>query len=204
MEHANVKLSKNELALVTDKQFILTKNLIIKKVYLLFGELSSDFQNIMLTKNGLLPPEAFIASPKIAKGELYLELPYVVLDYPRFYTRTDVLAIRCFFWWGNFFSITLHLAGELLSTHKPALDNWAQNHADCGWYVSVNTDAWQHHFETDNYIPLASTEHEKKGEIDFGERNFIKLAKKLPLEQWDNALAFFLGEFKELLALLEN
>ena len=41
--NANVKLSKSELQLVCDEQFILTKNNIINKVYQLFGALSDVF-----------------------------------------------------------------------------------------------------------------------------------------------------------------
>src|SRR5580658_8387468 len=108
MEYANVKLSKTEFELVTDTQVILTKSLVIGKVYTLFGMLASDFRLMAFEKSGLLPLEVLSVSPKISRGEQYLQLPYVVLDYPRFYTRNDVLAIRCFFWWGNFFSITLH------------------------------------------------------------------------------------------------
>ena len=47
--NANVKLSQSELQLVCDEQFILTKNNIINKVYLLFGTLSDVF--LQKTKN---------------------------------------------------------------------------------------------------------------------------------------------------------
>ena len=118
MQHANVKLSKNELALVTDMQVILTKNLIIEKVYTLFGLLSSHFQQVLAERKDTLATEALLVSPKISKGEQYRQLPYVVLDCPRFYTKQHVLAVRCFFWWGNFFSITLHLAGKFLKGYE--------------------------------------------------------------------------------------
>ena len=112
MMPANVKLSKNELALVTDASVILTKNNIIAKVYRLFGMLSDEWRNYAVERKGILPAEIFAVGPKIYKGEQYLGLPYVMLDYPRVYTHAHVVAVRGFFWWGNFFSITLHVSGH--------------------------------------------------------------------------------------------
>lgn len=204
MNDANVKLSKNELALVTDKQVILTKNLIIQKVYTLFGELSSHFQARLQQKEALLPAEALNPGPKIYRGEQYLQLPYVILDCPRFYTKKEVLAVRCVFWWGNFFSISLHLAGGFLQQRQARLTNWMLDKHNAGWYISNSNDAWQHHFEPGNYIAIEEC-METEGRLQaIGQREFIKLAKKLPLQQWDDAFCFFTAGFRDLEVLLEN
>ncbi len=76
---ANVKLSKDELELVTNAELILTKNRIIQKVYELFGELSIAYRE--LSKD--LDEDLLHIPPKISKGENYLGLPWVMLDYPR-------------------------------------------------------------------------------------------------------------------------
>ncbi|HXL58576.1 MAG TPA: hypothetical protein VN958_20075, partial [Chitinophagaceae bacterium] len=112
MANANVKLSKTELMLVCDEQFILTKNNIINKVYQLFGALSDHFFIGIKNTGNIFPLEVLTSYPKIYKGEQYKGLPYVMLDYPRYFVKDDAFAIRCLFWWGNFFSITLHLAGK--------------------------------------------------------------------------------------------
>jgi hypothetical protein len=204
MNDANVKLSKNELALVTDMQVILTKNLIIQKVYTLFGELSSHFQARLQAKEALLPAEALAPGPKIYKGEQYLQLPYVILDCPRFYTKNDVLAVRCVFWWGNFFSISLHLAGGFLQQRQTRLTNWMLDNRHTGWYVSNGNDAWQHHFEANNYIAMEECIETEGGIQAIEQREFIKLAKRLPLQQWDDAFCFFTAGFRDLEVLLEN
>lgn len=197
MNNANVKLSKAELSLVTDASFILTKNNIIAKVYNMFGLLSSQWQN----NTGMLPAEASNISPKIYKGEQYLGLPYVMLDYPRLYTNTNVLAVRCFFWWGNFFSITLHVAGSMLQTYKHQLAQWVDGHSGQGWYICVNDEPWQHHFGENNYCSIDITGNEILSDR-IESNSFVKLAKKLPLEQWDDAVSFFMKEYGELMQVL--
>jgi len=112
MPTTNVELSKNELELVSSSEFILTKNRIIEKVYNLFGALSEQYKAALNEHREILPVDIFKTPPKIYKGENYLSLPYVMMDYPRMFSKEDVFAIRSFFWWGNYFSITLQLSGK--------------------------------------------------------------------------------------------
>src|SRR3954468_23643409 len=141
MTNANVKLSESELLLVCDEQFILTKNNIINKVYLLFGMLSEVFLNKAKTYKPFFPEEVFKASPKIYKGENYNGLPYVMLDYPRYFVKDDAFSIRCFFWWGNFFSITLHLSGKYAEKYGVHIFQalLLENNL---WHVCVGKDQW--------------------------------------------------------------
>jgi hypothetical protein len=187
----NVKLSKEELRLVTDAELILTKNRIIQKVYSLFGELSDEYKK----QSSSLPEEILSVPPKISKGENYNGLPWVMLDYPRKFSQTDVFAIRSFFWWGKFFSITLQLQGKYQEMYAASIADKLENKEN--WWICQNDDAWQHHFEPENYAPYskADTLHHVP---------FIKLAKKIPLQQWDNAVDFYKISFREIISLLST
>ena len=66
---ANVKLSQKEIELVTNTDFILTKNNIIKKVQALFGVVAADFEKIIQDYGSVLPTEIAAIPPKISKGE---------------------------------------------------------------------------------------------------------------------------------------
>lgn len=195
MTPANVKLSKNEMLLVCDPQFILTKNVIIQKVYELFGLLANDFVKHS-NEIGLLSKNVLSVSPKIYRGEQYKELPYVMLDYPRYFSREHTLAIRCFFWWGNFFSINMHLSGDFLKMYGTSvLANAVKNN----WKVSIHNSPWEHHFEENNFIDAASL---NLSAMQLQEMKFLKIAKNIPLAQWDCAYDFFSGNFKILLQML--
>src|SRR5438309_4807722 len=116
-------LTAYEMQLVTDAQILITKNTIIRKVYELFGKLSEEYReevNCKIAGQNLI-------SPKISRGENYLGLPYVILDYPRQFAKDDVFAIRSFFWWGNFFSITLHLSGSYLKQYSATIESAIKN-----------------------------------------------------------------------------
>jgi hypothetical protein len=196
MANANVKLSQSELLLVCDEQFILTKNNIINKVYLLFGMLSDVFSDHTKTFSNIFSEEIQRASPKIYKGENYRGLPYVMLDYPRYFTKDDAFSIRCLFWWGNFFSIMLHVSGKYLKKYS---DKIYQNllRENNQWYVCINADQWEYHFGNDNFVMPS-----KELLIQLQDKNFLKLAQKISLDKWDDAYDFFVESYKELLVIL--
>ena len=111
MDIAKIRLSPEEEALVATTDWILTKNNVLQKIKQLLLALQSRQQDLLLPFNSL-PEEVLKSSPKISRGENYKGLPWLVLDYPRYFNKADVFAIRTLFWWGNFFSITLHLSGS--------------------------------------------------------------------------------------------
>jgi len=106
-----ITLSSKELDLVCNIDWILTKHAIIQKVYALFGAESMILQQLVAQELPALEAIINAYNPKIAKGENYKQLPYVMLDYPRCFEKENTLAIRTMFWWGNYFSIHLQLEG---------------------------------------------------------------------------------------------
>ena len=202
MAPANVKLSNAELLLVCDEQFILTKNVIIEKVYQLFGALSQQFTNIQKNSTAVFPAAALTISPKIYKGEQYKGMPYVLLDCPRLFIKDDAFAIRCVFWWGNFFSITLHVAGKYAAIYAPPVLQALQQNKNGQWHICVNEDQWEHHFNADNYLPVDKDLLAALNKRGVSQKGFIKIAKKIPLQQWDDANEFFVNAFQEIIEML--
>ncbi len=201
-EKTKITLSAKELDLVTNKDWILTKQIIIEKVYQLFGTLALSMQQQVLQFKNVLPAVVSAYNPKISRGENYRGLPYVMLDYPRYFTKGSSLAIRTFFWWGNFFSINLQLAGEWKEFAIPSMMANFESLQQNNYAVCIHTDPWQHHFDEDNYLPL-----KKISAVEFAtslrSAAFIKIAKQIPVQQWDEVPTFFEHHFSEIVALLK-
>ena len=196
-------LSADELELVCNKDWILAKKIVIDKVYFLMGELSQKMQKHTMHNKSMLPAIVAKSSPKISRGENYRGLPYVMLDYPRYFNANETLAIRTFFWWGNFFSINLHLSGAIKENALPILKsnfNWLQQN---NYYLCIHSGPWEHHFEADNYRLLknySATEFEEIIHMN----NFFKIGISIPLDQWQSVPAFMEHHFTELMKLLKN
>jgi hypothetical protein len=182
MEVAKILLSPEELTLVQDTHWLLTKNNIIEKTKLLFGKLAASLQEKIEAKKEKLPQAVQLFSPKIFKGEYYQGLPYVMLDYPRVFSKDEVLAMRTMFWWGNFFSVTLQLKGEYQQMFAPSLLRNKEQLAEEGFHVAVSTDEWRHDFSADNYEQINGGNLNKA--LD---GPFVKIAVQVPLSHWNDA-----------------
>lgn len=202
-EAAKINLSNKELELVCNSDWIFTKHIIINKVFKLFGNTLDNMQHFTNDQSAHLPKEIFTNPPKIYKGENYRLLPYVMLDYPRYFSKENALAIRTLFWWGNFFSVTLHVSGVFKQLLQPSFINafsFLQQH---DYWVCVNNTSWEHHFENDNYRQLKTMNLERFTAVVNG-ADFVKLAKKMPLQQWDIATQFIEQSFDEMLMLVQS
>lgn len=202
MDEAKIGLSKVEMELVSDAGWILTKNNILEKVKELLGEVQVMYHRQLEQFSGL-PAEVLVSSPKISKGENYRGLPWLVLDYPRCFGQQDIFAIRTMFWWGHFFSLTLHLSGKYKSAYGPKMILSFDSLAENRYFICVNEDGWQHHFEKSNYQPVAETGY-AGFEALVTKNTFIKLAVNFPLKQWNDSIRIFGEHFKLLLTILAD
>lgn len=179
-----ITLSDKELSLVTTTYHILTKQAIIQKVFELFAGNVAVINAAFKSARVKLPVELVNAEPRIFKGENYLQLPYVIMDYPRLFHKEDIFALRTMFWWGNFFSITLHVSGKYKTAFISSLSRKVELIGK-EFYIGVNEDQWQHHFEKENFMPYHQYQEKQKCLFP-GHNNFLKLALKFDLEKWND------------------
>jgi hypothetical protein len=188
---AKVRLSAEEMRLVTDPAWILTKNSVMGKVIAMFGELSGVIRNGGAHR--VAPPRRAPRSggpekePKISRGENYKGLPWVMLDYPRIFGKEDVYAIRLFFLWGYAFSVTLHLKGIYKETFLPAIRARWPELAAAGFGVSIADDEWAHEHTDETYGALAGTVEGAANNAAGGKHAWLKLSARVGLEHWDEA-----------------
>ncbi len=198
---SNLKLSAEELHLVSNTEWILTKQKIISAVIQIMSELAEAVTPQVKLHEKQIPAEVVSSSPKIAKGENYKLLPYVMLDYPRCFNKENVFAVRTMFWWGNFFSVTLHLSGSYkmqFENHILSSFNLLQQQH---FFIGVNEDEWQHNFTADNYIPAAALSIASATAL-LSAKPFIKIAVKHPLQQWDSMPALLEQSFLNVLKII--
>lgn len=180
------KLSETELVLMQDKNFFIHKQNITSKIISLFGELHEDLKLLPGENTSHIPSGILSISGKISKGENYIGYPWILLDYPRAFSKKNILAYRTLFWWGNYFSFTLHLSGDYLRPFLPSIIKNLSSLANRKIYICINTNQWVHHLEKDNFISIESflKENQNPGEI-FSRNGFIKLSGKLEINEWE-------------------
>lgn len=201
MKDANLQLSTNETDVLLDTHYILTKHAIIKKISDWLGEIQVMYKKEIIVKKYLFPDHLNYINGKISKGENYLLLPYLILDYPACFEKNNILAIRSMFWWGKFLSITLHLSGdqkEKIMRYDDKTFNFLLKNK---FSICVGEDEWQHHFEKENYMEAGKLT--PQAFKDLSKKPFLKIAKYIPLSQWKDASEFMINGLRELLECIE-
>jgi hypothetical protein len=195
MDVSKIQLSLAEEELVQNAEIILTKNSVLQKTKSLLEKLHED-QLLFVKLNDLESHELFRTGGKVSKGENYLGLPYMILDYPRRSSGKDLFFIRTMFWWGNYFSSTLHLSGHYKHLYLLNITRSLSSLGD--HYIGVNEDQWIHHFETDNYRQLKQLSEKEVNSIC---RSFdhLKIGMTTVLSQWREAPQLLLENWKLLL-----
>ncbi len=166
----------------------------------LFQNVRDDLSNQLATPTQFLPKGTDISSGKISKGENYKGLPYMVLDYPRYFSKEDIFLMRTMFWWGNEFSAMLILKGQPYEELKPALRSFLSHEIAQDFYLCVGDSPWDYHFGEGNFRKISAMNNEElKSALA---QPFFKLAQKIPLESYENlpsfALRFWTSIFNNL------
>lgn len=195
MKAANLQFSAEEAALLANSGWILTKNRVLEQLQAMLGRLSGRMQES--AGMAMLPQEITCISPKISKGDQFKGLPWLVLDYPRFFTATDVFAVRSFFWWGHFFSSTLHLKGRYMQDYAAGI---SEKLVACDWLFYSGADEWNHDLESGGYQELNTISVEEA----IQKVPFIKLSRSLPVTEWSKSEAFLWEGFEALLRVAER
>lgn len=193
----NIDFSLDEFSLLSDPDIIIKKKVVQSKIYELLELTQNKISDVLGNHEDSLP--ANYGHAKISKGESYLNLPYMVLDYPSEFSKKNTFAFRTMFYWGNFFSNTLHLEGEYLENARQSLYAGTTSLIKRNTYISTGKTPWHYHYETDNYIAL-SQENSSKLLHD----SFVKLSTKIELNKWQNLPHLSAGYLQKLLQIITH
>jgi len=196
MIETKIKLSAHELMMVQDAGLILTKNAIMQKVISIFSSLAENMQLELLKAK--LPQEIKVTEPKISKGENYKGLPYVILDYPKLFGKENIFAIRILFWWGKYFTTTLHLKGAYKEMFSDAIRKNLALLKQKHFFISISNDEWKHEHDEENYASLSRIT-EKEFDNIVQKKPFLKISVKTALSEWDNCPIILMELFRDVL-----
>ena len=173
-----MNLSDKEFAMIKNTDFLITKIKIVSEIENLLRGTKNILLEMVERENFNFLSEQDLMKGRVFKGEYYRELPFVTLDFPSTFEKENVFAYRTMFWWGNFFSTTLHLQGEYLEFFRTNLLSNFDLLLKEDVYLCVGNTPWEYHYEKDNYVKLSSEHIEL-----INNSPFIKLSKRIPLEQ---------------------
>ena len=194
-----LNFSQAETAAMLDREFFQLKSSATEKVVELFGNLERGLREKVAWID-LNFDDINVASGKIFRGENYRKYPYVVLDYPRQFSKQSIFSFRTMFWWGHEFSFTLHLQGDSLEKYRKTIFNNSETLNGQDVFFCVNDTPWQYFFEKENYLPIEELSNRSEEILT---KPFIKLSRKLPVDAQEKVQQYCYETFKLFLDLLK-
>lgn len=199
MQSAKIRLSPQHIKLVTDASWILTKNEILLHIKTAFEALHNWQQTAI--KSHLLPADVLKTGGKISRGENYQGLPWIVLDHPRHFVKGNIFAVRTLFWWGRFFSTTVHLSGIWQQKAGRRLIKAFESLQRESLKICYSGDEWIHDINSSSYTSLNEMDQESFGKIIL-EAPFVKIAAYTSIENIENSMEILMQQFDFLVNIL--
>ncbi len=201
MSVSRINLSKKEIFRIQDQDFLQSKIEIGKKIEELMGAVEQRLEATI--KNYSWPEGVLTKSGKLSKGENYRGLPYYMLDFPRRFSQQGVFTFRTMFWWGNFFSATLHLSGKYLESRREALLSNLEPLRSSQAYVCVHETPWEYHYGSDNYKSVKQLNSQELTHL-ISTKPFVKISHCWSLEQYGEIPKLVSSVFHQMLDLTIN
>ena len=195
MNAAKIHLSPQETELLANTEWLLIKDRIIQKMIGLYGEMHELFKKRIIENRDSLPSFISEKGGKISKGNNFKGLPFVVLDYPASFEKKNIFGVRCFFWWGNYFIISLHLSGRYMpddNEQKKLLTYFKEKN----FSINISGDEWCQQWDK-CYEKIDTNKTQATN-------NFLKFAAKIPLSQLDEVPEFLENKFQEIITFYKT
>jgi hypothetical protein len=175
---SKIAFSYEELDLLQQTRLFSLKSSATGKVYDFMGQLIDAIKHINDQNSYIFPEGVDTTTGKISKGENYKGLPYIVLDFPRLYTRHNILSFRVLLWWGHHWSVHWHVEGQMLNLFKKTIIKNLTHFYNKKYYVSLDGDQWNYDFSALNMYRLDSLTKEDIAQINDNMHFFRLSAKK--------------------------
>ena len=197
-----MKLSEPELKVIENKDFFVVRARVNKKILRSLEQIQDNLKELYgeLSKDHILHNYTSVPA-KISKGENYKDLPYYVLDFPRHFKEQDTCAVRYMLLWGNFFSATLQLSGEI---HKKMMEVIVSHYSQLvegDFYICVNANPWEYHYSEDNYQQIQQLAFDSFRDL-VRNKPFIKLSKYIKIQEIDNMNQFATQTSRDFFSIL--
>ena len=177
---ASPAFSDEEFAALENTQFFEAKTAATARMKGVFEELREALRPELPPNGWLCAGAVDTARGQLTTGEDYLGLPYVVLDFPKCFSREEFLTMRTLFWWGHYVAYALIMQGAWLAA---AVERVAESLAEleaAGVEATVAEDPWDWRRGAGFTRPLRADDATAAW---LREAPFLKLMRFVPLER---------------------
>ena len=168
--------SEKELRLVKHVELFQCKPAILKKAENRFFALQKGLEKEIISLSTNLPKNLDLVKNQIARGENHNGFPFLSLDYPQNFSKTEMFTMRTLFWWGHYLGFSLILKGERLTIYLERLLKNRKTEPFQDIFVCLAPNPWEWELNEKNYslVSKSNTEEFQKIILELG---YLKLMR---------------------------
>ena len=169
-----------EIRLIRERELFLHKPGIMKKANNNLEGLKNKLI-AQLAKDGRSYPEgADLIKGQIAKGENHNGFPFLSLDMPQKFSKTEMFTFRTLFWWGHYLGFSLILKGMELNDFASKLSERKDSELLTDTYYATSSNIWEWQKTNENFKLVSESSSDAILQT-LSEINYIKLIRFFPL-----------------------
>lgn len=146
-----------EVKLLNTVDIFLHKPAIMKKAEANLTALKQDVIKTLSQAPHPCPPESDIVKGQIVRGENHKGFPFISLDMPQMFSKSEMFTYRTLFWWGHDLIFSLILKQE---NQAPLIEKLRQLKEHPEWkdiQLAIAPTPWEWGKDMKNFIPLFGT-----------------------------------------------
>ena len=172
--------SRDEWDLINVTEIFKRKPAILKKVESYLEELRSALADELKTHPKSYPPDTDLTKGQIARGENHKGFPFLSLDIPQNFSKTEFFTYRTLFWWGHYLGFSLLLKGPKLDTYLTRLKECHNDEACQNVYLSQHTSPWEWEFSATHFTKVSELSKSEIQEVA-NRLQYLKLMRFFPV-----------------------
>ncbi len=146
-----------EVKLLNTVDIFLQKPAIMKKAEANLTALKQEVIKTLSQAPHPCPPESDLVKGQIVRGENHKGFPFISLDMPQMFSKSQMFTYRTLFWWGHDLIFSLILKQE---NQAPLIEKLIQLKEHPEWkdiQLAIGPTPWEWKKDTKNFIPLFGT-----------------------------------------------
>ena len=146
-----------EVKLLNTVDIFLHKPAIMKKAEANLTALKQEVIKTLSQAPHPCPPESDIVKGQIVRGENHKGFPFISLDMPQMFSKSQMFTYRTLFWWGHDLIFSLILKQE---NQAPLIEKLIQLKEHPEWediQLAIAPTPWEWGNDMKNFIPLFGT-----------------------------------------------
>lgn len=163
-------------------EIFLHKPAIMKKAESYLNELKEAMARELAAQDRPpFPPGTDLIKGQVARGENNKGFPFLSLDIPQYFSKTEMFTFRTLFWWGHYLGFSLILKGEKLNQ---CLERLTDSRKDPAWadvFIASSPTPWEWDRTQENFKNVSQTTAADMKTL-IGKIQYMKLCRFFPVD----------------------